>query len=288
MAGNGEPPDHVRRTTGWTSLWAWNADTGGGMAELAIFVINLDRAAARMQRMAQRFAALGLQPLRVAAVDAAAPAFAAPGYAPGAGDRWALLPVEQAIFESHRQIWQRMVDQDLPAALICEDDLLLSRDLPQALADLDPGAHGVIKLDGFSAARRYGPLQGDLRAIAEPVPSAACYALSQSAARQLLQDSQQYCATLDDFVFAPRVGLQPMQRFPALAVQEMCVSAPTDARVSALARPDKGPLGFRLRQELRRGLRRLRRKLGGDRALIARGGVIARPDLAPDLPPYRS
>lgn len=264
--------------------------------DLPILVINLDRAEARLASMRRQLEGVGLQDRlgRVAAVDAAVPEFSAPGYAPGGyGDRWSLLPVEQAIFESHRVAWQVAVDQG--GAVICEDDLMVSASLPAVLPELDLARFGVIKLDGFFAARRYGPKVDmgavHVREIRETVPSAACYALSAEAARQLLADSERYAMTLDDYVFQPRAGLTVVQLCPAVAVQEMCVTVPVGERASAMERASgrdaKGPALFRLRKELRRGSTRLRRRLGGDKALLAEGGVIARPDLAADLPKYR-
>lgn len=273
--------------------------------KLPIMVINLDRVPDRIEEVRAQFAAVGLAHLvqRFSAIDARASGFSPKAYAPERWlDRWSLLPSEQAIFESHRAVWQKIVDNGLPGAVICEDDILVSSRFPETYAALDLDRSGIVKLDGFYAARRYGPPYEmnavSVRGIHEQVPSAACYAISRQAAQTLLGCSQRYCVTLDDFVFAPRATFQPVQVFPAVAVQAMCVANPNVAQVMASSerggdaarasgKINKGPLLFRLRKEMMRLKKRAYRKMGGDKALLAQGGVIARPDLAPDLPPYR-
>lgn len=273
--------------------------------QIPIFVINLDRAPERMAFVQSQFAAAGLPGavVRFPARDAQDRDFAAPGYAPASWrDRWSLRRSEQAVFESHRAVWQRIAAGAASAAVVCEDDILVSALMAEALQDLEIDRYGVIKLDGFSASRRYGPAidmgRFFVRDILGPVPSAACYALGPVAARRLLEDSARYCVTLDDFVFGKRRGLRPVQLFPAVAVQGMCVKdaaavpAPVlhserEAGQTPQDRADKGPWHFRLAKEALRSAGRIRRALGADRRLRAEGGLIACPDLAPDLPPYR-
>ncbi|MCL6283155.1 glycosyltransferase family 25 protein [Ruegeria sp. 2012CJ41-6] len=259
---------------------------------MQIHVINLDRSPERFSALRAEFAKVGLEQslTRISATDARDPGFAAPGYAPHSWrDRWELKRSEQAVFESHRSVWHRIADlDDGGAGIICEDDILVSTAFPHLLGALDCGRFGVIKLDGFNAARRYG-MDADmggwhLRAILEPVPSAACYAVSSAAARQLLADSQSYCDTLDDFLFRVRVGIDPVQLFPAVAVQQMCCASPASAgppESSQRERQDsskasKGPIPYRIWKELRRNRRK--RKLRGIEAQA--------PTLCDDLPGY--
>jgi len=274
-------------------------------AGLPVFVINLDRVPERWAFVRNQFEQVGLgqDVTRFQAVDASAADFTAPAYAPHSWrDRWELDPSEQAIFESHKAIWQKVAVDHPGGAVICEDDILISRQLPDTLRVLDLDRFGVVKLDGFSAQRRYGPMVESagliLRPILEPVPSAACYAVSQAAARQLVAAAQEYCETLDDFVFAPRPGLTPVQLFPGVAVQGMCcvdtglrvpgtVSQSERATQEKPRSAQKGPFSYRLTKECKRLLRRARLATGADRRLIAKGGLHARPELAADLPAYR-
>lgn len=267
------------------------------------YVINLDRVPARWDFVRDQFAGAGIGDIqRFAAVDAKAPGFEAPGYAPHTWrDRWELSRSAQAVFESHRALWHRVRNDHPDGAVICEDDILISGRFGAALGALDLHAHGVIKLDGFNAVRRYGPgldIGGwTVRPILTAAPSAACYALSARAADLLIQASQRYCATLDDFLLTPRPGLTPMQLFPAVAVQGMCCAPdalPGDIAQSERApqgqspKVNKGPARYRLAKESRRLRNRVAIALGANRRLIAAGGVVAMPDLADDLPGYRS
>lgn len=258
---------------------------------MRVYVINLDRDSERLRETLQEFRAAGLGAMveRVPAVDAAAPDFEAPGYAPHSWrDRWELKRSEQAVFESHRKVWQRIAGDDAGQGIVCEDDILVSSDMKGLLEALDCDRFGIVKLDGFFADRRYGKVQAmngwPVRDIVEPVPSAACYAVSRDAARALLARSTGYCATLDDFVFARQGGFCPVQIDPAVAVQRMCCAAAGgDTAPQSLRErrdtdpPARGPVLFRLQKELRRALRRI----------AGPGGARIRPALAGDLPPYR-
>lgn len=273
------------------------------IAALPIIVINLDRVPDRMDAVMAQFERADLSESvdRFSAVDAKSPDFVAPGYAPGSWrDRWTLSPSEQAIFASHRKIWQRIAKGADAGAVICEDDILVSSRFGAAVRDLEIERYGVIKLDGFSASRHYGPKmrmgEFEARDILEPVPSAACYAISKAAACRLLEDSALFCATLDDYIFTVRKGLRPVQLVPAVAVQGMCcaddrsvpeaIAASERDTKTSLARADKGPLFYRLNKELKRAVRKLSQALGADRRLIRRGGVLSCPQLAVDLPKY--
>ena len=272
---------------------------------LPIIVLNLDRVPSRMEAVLSQFkrAELSESVERFSAVDASSPAFSAPGYSPGKWhDRWALLPSEQAIFASHRNIWQRIAEGSAAGAVICEDDILVSNKFEAAIRALDIERYGVIKLDGFSASRRYGPKirmgEFEVRDILEAVPSAACYSISKAAACRLLKGSIAFCETLDDYVFTARTGIRPVQLVPAIAVQGMCCAdgpsvpaaiAGSERDTSTTqARACKGPVLFRLNKELKRATRKLSHALGADRRLLRRGGVLCCPHLAEDLPKYKT
>ncbi len=259
---------------------------------MQIFVINLDRSPERFSAIQAEFAKVGLDHHlnRISAIDARDPGFEAPGYTPHSWrDRWELKRSEQAVFESHRAAWRRIADLEDTVGIVCEDDILVSTAFPRVLEVLEGQHFGVVKLDGFNATRRYGratEVDGwQLRAIVEPVPSAACYAVSSAAARHLLADSESYCETLDDFVFRARAGIDPLQLFPAVAVQQMCCISPDSEEVpetSQRERQDsskaaKGPAAYRVLKEIRRSLRK--RNLRGFEAHM--------PALCDDLPRYR-
>lgn len=256
-------------------------------------VISLADATDRWEAVRDGFAAVGLEAERFDAVDGRAPGFAAPGYAPhgatGLFTRWELKPSEQAVFESHRAAWQRLVDaEDQPYAVICEDDILVSELFRDGLEAGDVMRFGVVKLDGFNMARRYGPEWGQprwpVRGIIEPVPSAACYAISRLAAQYLLAESDGYSDTLDDFLFRRRQAVVPVQLWPAVAVQAACVVDHEASRreaqdAAAGTRAGRGPVWFRLAKEGARVARRVS---------VMRALPAECPALAADLPPYRA
>lgn len=238
--------------------------------------------------MQEQLNAAGLLPLieRVGAVDAQAPGFSAPGYMPHRwGDRWELKRSEQAVFESHRSVWKIIAEGADASGIVCEDDIYVSGTFKYLLSELDCAKFGVVKLDGFNASRRYGSEQSmggwPVWEICEAVPSAACYAVSRSAAQQLMDDSENYCATLDDFVFKKRAGIWPVQIVPAVAVQRMCCStdsSQSEREASDSSHVSKGPAIYRLRKEVGRALGRFRKRRASP----------SRVQLARDLPPYKA
>lgn len=254
-------------------------------------VISLADASDRWAAVRDGFAEVDLQAERFDAVDGRAEGFAPDAYAPhgatGLLTRWELKRSEQAVFESHRAAWQRLVNhEDQPYGVICEDDILVSELFRDGLEAADVMRFGVVKLDGFNMARRYGPEWGatywPVRGILEPVPSAACYAVSRLAAQYLLAESESYSETLDDFLFRRRPGVVPVQLWPAVAVQAACVqsgeASEREARDAAAGeRAPRGPVWFRLAKEAAR----LGRKISLSRSLPPE-----RPALVGDLPPY--
>ncbi|MDK3074954.1 glycosyltransferase family 25 protein [Sedimentitalea sp. JM2-8] len=251
-------------------------------------VISLDDATERWEIVRDQFAEFGFEAERLPAVDGRVEGFQGEGYAPHSWrDRWELKPSEQAVFESHRNAWRRIVESGVAQGIVCEDDILVSPEFRKLPAALDTRRFGIVKLDGFSADRHYGAecaMNGwTVWEIVETVPSAACYALSLSAAERLLADSVTYCETLDDFVFRPRAGLQPVQLSSGVAVQRMCCEVPekADGPASLRERQDRsraknGPLPYRAWKEWKRLQRRF----------WNRNTPKRRPTLAAGLPPY--
>ncbi len=272
-----------------------------------IFYINLDRAPARRAFMEKQFAALNLgNPTRFAALDVKNPAtLQNANYKPGGWRaRWSLTPTEIANFESHRALWQHIVDEDMKSAVIMEDDIFLSKTLKAGLYETAKRteAFDVIRLDGNKGLYRFGPDLSvgavHMRTILETVPSSACYMVSLAGAAKLLQYSAVYCDHTDDFIFSQHTDVKTHQIWPAIALQGMfskstdpdasdiLVSERTSVKSESTA-PNKGPLLYRISKELRRVYLRMARKLFKDRALLKRGGHIGYPPLADDLPPYR-
>lgn len=268
------------------------------------FFINLDRETERARHMTRVLSRTELAAERFSAVDASEAA-SSPRYRPHSwGPYWELSGTEVAVFESHRALWARMIDQGVDAAVILEDDVLISEQFGRAVSALADcaGSFDLVKLDGVGVTARLGPeidLAGQAaRPILTVLPSAAAYMVSRRGAELLLAAAERYSDHLDDFITRPRPGWRLFQILPALAVQGMFSGAAPgpevppgimgSARTGGQA-PDvsKGPVTYRLWKDLRRTARRLCRTLGGDAMLVARGGMVGVVPLASDIGPYR-
>ena len=262
------------------------------------FVINLDRVPARWRFMQAGLRAAGLDAERFPAVDAADPmALQATHYRPHSGDRWELSDSLNACFESHRRVWQEIVERELPMAAVFEDDIVPGERLAATIGLLAAGGIGfdVVKLDTARRVLHLGPLAQrgdgvDFRPLLSGGASAAAYVVTREGARKLLGWSDPFCDHTDDFVFRPRPGFRVLQAEPATAIQAMFLTAAerdaaglsdpaivgsereSDSRLNA--KTGRGPVWFRLRKELYRTGRKLSRALFTDAALKARGGRI--------------
>ncbi len=270
-----------------------------------VFYINLDRVPERRAFMDSEFQKIGLNgAIRFSAVDAKAEGtLSGAGFRQGIGDRWALPKSAIACFESHRAVWKLAIDHGVDAALIMEDDMVMSSELPPTLDALFNAAHDfdVVKIDHSPASVRFGPILGmngiDLRPIEKTTTSAGAYVVSRSGLKKLLARSQEYGDTLDDFLYTPHQGWQMFQVFPAVAAQVVLLKKPVrhqphinlrsserelDPEINESDLP-RGPAWFRIRKELRRLGSRLSWKFGAKSALLRRGGYYGSVPMSEDL-----
>lgn len=169
------------------------------------FVINLDRHAGRMRFMEAQLGALGVPFTRFRAVNGYDPAEIADAavapFAPLSGG-------EIGCWESHRRIWRRIIDENLPGAFILEDDVILASDFASLSFPADFLDNcDVLKLDSFRRPASYGGacvtlgegrqaqrLLGDER-------STAAYFITRQGAERLLSRSNSYFAAIDEVMF---------------------------------------------------------------------------------------
>lgn len=194
-----------------------------------IFFINLDRAKDRAAYMWACLERAGLADTteRVPAWDSRTDSIRN-GFKRGPSSLcYALDPTEIACWESHRKVWQHMLDCDLEHAVIFEDDVVFSPNFKGVLDEVCANAKDfdLIKLDGIPSRQRLGPAQPcgalTLKSINNVSYSSAAYLLSRQGAKRLLDESESYNMGLDMEMFTPRKGWRMWQLFPAICVQGM-------------------------------------------------------------------
>lgn len=108
------------------------------MSTLPIFVINMPSATDRRAAIAQQLTALGLEARWIAATRGAdmTEAEVAQVYDESLNRKYfrrALSPGEIGCYVSHREAWQKMIDENTPCAVIIEDDVRLTNALTDAI-----------------------------------------------------------------------------------------------------------------------------------------------------------
>jgi GR25 family glycosyltransferase involved in LPS biosynthesis len=268
------------------------------------FYINLDRVPERRTYIESHFKDRGVaNVVRLSATDAKDPAaFKTSRFRPGLGGRWDMADSAIACFESHRRVWQEIAERDLPAAVVFEDDVVLSENAMEVIEQIANRAisFDVVKIDYSPKNLRFGPEQAinhvALRPILQTASSAGGYVVSRSGCQKLLEWSEEFGDHLDDFVFSPRSDWRLLQAFPAVAIQLVLMEGDADGIAedkfelserssdpTINKAPDKGPVGFRLKKEALRGFRKGYWSLFGDARLTQKGGYIGEIPLARDL-----
>lgn len=173
-----------------------------------VFIINLDRQPDRMAFMKQQLAALDIEARRISAFDGRDPSCkgrdCAAWYA-------SLTPGEIGCFESHRTVWKTLVDENIPAAIVLEDDIVLASDLSDLDFDvLADQPCDLVKLDQDNIlhdTRLYGTAKtpcGAGRHVVRMLGDEFCtggYFITLSGAQKLLGASRHYFAPVDRFMY---------------------------------------------------------------------------------------
>ena len=231
-----------------------------------IYLVNLDRSVARLEHMRRQFAALGLDVERVSATDGSSI-----DLAPYAGS--GLLPGEIGCFLSHREIWNKLVRSEEEYALVLEDDVRLSPDLPRLLAAINwvPDSAGLVKLDtsggliGVAKSGSRTPCRRSLHLLRTHHGGTAGYIVSRAYAAKLLAGSTTLKEAVDHFMFGHDAVAnddgQIWQLIPALVAQEKRFNPTPDQEFESLIQPNR-----RRRRSLPR---RFFRNLGKPFSLLA-------------------
>ena len=192
------------------------------------FLINLDRHSDRLAAAQARLAQAGVNATRVAAVDGAA---LSPSERRAAVARVHAILARGRLYTpgqigcalSHHAIYRRMIDENIPAALVFEDDVLLTPEFPASLAAaktlLDADRRQVFLFSDGT----YPPLPGDGRAFARATDGdcSEAYLITLPAARELLRVNSPMVVTLDSWNrFAARGHIELYRATPATVTQD--------------------------------------------------------------------
>ena len=223
---------------------------------MRIYYINLDHDQDRRDRIDAQLGKLGLTATRIRATtpDDVTPELVARHCDPSKLDH--VTPGELACTLSHRGLWQRLLDEGEPHALILEDDILLSPRLPAFLARADRAVRrfGLIHIEAHTRLIRIGtPLarigKVGLHRTYSFNYGTGGYILTADVARRLLGGLADLDYCVDNILFDPARPscrkLRPMQAVPALVANgsvmadltgEANASHLRDARLERVAR----------------------------------------------------
>lgn len=163
---------------------------------IGVFVINLDRDAGRLDFMRRQLDAAGLAFVRFPAVlGTAVPDWLRPWFLTADGTPTpGLRPGEIGVYASHVCVHRQLLDGDLDAALVFEDDVEISPRLAAFLARLDrlPAGFDMIRLSNPSKSA-YVVLDnlgeaGELVAYARVPNNLGCYLISRAGAEKTTRD----------------------------------------------------------------------------------------------------
>jgi glycosyl transferase family 25 len=178
--------------------------------QIPIFVINLDDAADRYDRVSNRLTALGLEFERVPAIR---------GSTLSASDKSKINPrrfwrygrtdAEIGCYLSHLKALRLVVERRLPRAIILEDDVEFERDfvLFTSTAFRLPEKTDVLKLEGFGESRRRKVLpvvdlgSRTISFLSDPTFGSAAYLITLSGAEKALRKLRHMKDQLDSDLF---------------------------------------------------------------------------------------
>ena len=254
---------------------------------LPVYIINLDRRPDRWDAAVEQLGRLGLEPVRIAAVDAGT-----------VSDRelrervaldkpfQSLRRGSEANILSHCKAWEALLASPHPAALVAEDDAHFAADIATVLdpAGWWPDGAGLMKLEAAGAKKRWlGPERGrtpggrPLYPLFRFAGGSAGYLIDRASAEAALGLCVDVDISIDRFLFdiaASRAArrLRPLLVAPTMIRQrheEFGSDIQTTAR-AARQGPSARPGGARARRlgvALRKAAQTARWAAGGGRRL---------------------
>ncbi|MEO1703256.1 MAG: glycosyltransferase family 25 protein [Pseudomonadota bacterium] len=198
---------------------------------MQIYVINLDKKTDRWAIMTRQAKDLGLTFQRVSAVTPDSLSAVEIANWERLNDKKRISITEYACALSHKKVWQQASDDPTNHnALILEDDVVLSKKLPDVLSDIGSQADWeVLRLETYNKEFKVGrrkPLKTrhvGFYSLAAGDFGAAAYILSPKTARLLAKAPTRIDVPVDTWLFDRRCSDPPpvkiFQSAPALAVQ---------------------------------------------------------------------
>ncbi len=203
------------------------------------FVINLDRRPDRLTYMADQLDRLGMPWERISALDKDTASDAEIAQEVKlSGHRIRMGRGSQCCAITNFRIFRHMIEADLPAALILQDDVELAPEITDFVADLSwlPKGVGLVQFEKFG--RKSSRRLATKLATVMPCPDralyklhsrtagAGCFLITQDAARIILEQKPLLDMPIDHFLFSPNVSplfdqLGVAIVAPALARQKM-------------------------------------------------------------------
>jgi glycosyl transferase, family 25 len=242
--------------------------------DMKAYCINLDRRPDRLEYITAEFARVGVPFERVSAVDGQDPVVAAAAARLSATAAGAPMSTgAYACFQSHRDIWRRLVASGAPHAMAFEDDLLLSPGLAPFLQDgwVPPDAD-LVKMETFGTRIHVAAGPGlavkdrHLHRLRSYHRGTGCFVISAKAAARLLAATDTFSEAIDTYLFSETspafADLVTYQMVPAPVIQGDRAGASRSqawSKSSIEARFAPGAAARRMQKESRLG--RLQRRL---------------------------
>ncbi|ASV84660.1 glycosyltransferase 25 family protein [Ochrobactrum quorumnocens] len=255
-----------------------------GQSIMKCYIVNLDRAPERMERMARILKLQSIDFERLGAIDGRL--FTDDQIEKYRAQREQGKPMtvgEIACAESHIAIFRRIVESADEYAVVMEDDLHLSSDAGifiNSTAWIPTGAD-IIKLETVNeptiVATKAFNLDNDrkLARLAFKHWGSGAYVISKAAARKALQNYVAGLTPIDDYLFDPTVNdFSLWQIQPAIAIQDIILingatpqagylasGMENGRKVASIAKSKKVGAMARIKRESLRFVRKTRRRL---------------------------
>lgn len=220
---------------------------------LPVFVINLASAVERRERMERLLSQEGIAYTIFKATDGSALGEADHEFWQNSRVRKRLNSGEVGCFLSHLALWEHIIAEGLPGAIVLEDDLCLSAEFAQAVQSLNSAdlinQLGLLRLerdrqtvilakakltldDQFCARRlrRSNPLRAGAYAISRQVAQALCDArarLREPVDAELFDSRRSAIAALECFQLLPPVA-QQAEIVPKMSISEPFLASMID------------------------------------------------------------